>query len=93
MTYLGSMQQAIDANKYDSSDLIAPENTIRTVEISFYDHEIYAGDKLIASISHDTDDFVTQRWVVMVNGIRQKRWVLPPTVSTETKKCYFKDEG
>jgi hypothetical protein len=73
MTYLGSMQQAIDANKYDSSDLIAPENTIRAVEISFYDHEIYAGDKLIASISHDTDDFVTQRWVVMVNGVEIHR--------------------
>jgi hypothetical protein len=77
MTYLGSMQQAIDANKYDSSDLIAPENTIRTVEISFYDHEIYAGNELIASISHDTDDFVTQRWVVMVNGVeiyRSNTW-------------------
>jgi hypothetical protein len=73
MTYVGSMQQAIDANKHDSLGSIAPENTIRAVEISFDDHEIYAGDKLIASISHDTDDFVTQRWAVMVNGVEIHR--------------------
>jgi hypothetical protein len=73
MTYLGSMQQAVDANKHDSLSSIAPENTIRAVEISFYDHEIYAGNELIASITHDTDDFVTQRWVVMVNGIEIHR--------------------
>lgn len=73
MTYLGSMQQAIDANKDDSLGSIAPENTIRTVEISFYDHEVYAGNELIATITHDTDDFVTQRWVVMVNGIEIHR--------------------
>jgi hypothetical protein len=73
MTYLGSMQQAVDANKHDSLGSIAPENTIRAVEISFYDHEIYAGDELIASISHDADDFVTQRWVVMVNGVEIHR--------------------
>jgi hypothetical protein len=37
------------------------------VEISFYDHEYYNGDKLVAAITHD-DDHLTQRWVVMVNG-------------------------
>ncbi len=82
MTHLGSTQQAIDVNKHDSyTDSIAPENSIRAVEISFYDHEIYAGKNLIATISHDTDDFVTQRWVVMVNGLeihRANTWV----------KCY-----
>ncbi|MCC5602148.1 hypothetical protein [Nostoc favosum] len=36
------------------------------VEISFYEHEYYAGNQLIASISHD-DSHLTQRWVVMVN--------------------------
>jgi hypothetical protein len=50
-----------------------PENSIRAVEISFYDHEIYAGDRLIASITHDSDDFVTQRWVVMINGLEIHR--------------------
>ncbi|MBE8992227.1 hypothetical protein, partial [Nostoc sp. LEGE 12450] len=36
------------------------------VEISFDHHEYYAGDELLASISHD-DNHLTQRWVVMVN--------------------------
>ena len=39
---------------------------IRTVEINFYEHEVYKGDQQIASITHDSDDFQTQRWVVMV---------------------------
>ncbi len=43
---------------------IAPE--ITTVEITFYDHEVYALGKQIASITHDHSDFATQRWVVMV---------------------------
>jgi hypothetical protein len=42
-------------------------NELTTVEISFYDHEIYADSKLIASITHD-DNHLTQRWVVMVNN-------------------------
>ncbi|MBD2505291.1 hypothetical protein [Anabaena azotica] len=46
---------------------IAPESlTVR--EISFYETEYYAGDKLIATVSYDSEDFVTLRWVVMVNG-------------------------
>jgi hypothetical protein len=36
------------------------------IEISFYDHEYYAGDKLIAAISYDDD--LTRPWVVMVNS-------------------------
>ena len=51
---------------------IAPE-PLTTVEITFYDHEIYAGDKLIASIAHDDNDFVTQRWVVTANGAEEHR--------------------
>ncbi|PAX59659.1 hypothetical protein [Brunnivagina elsteri] len=74
MTHLGSIQQAQKCDKYSAAkDFATPENTIRAIEISFFDHEIYAGDKLIASISHDTDDFVTQRWVVMVNGVEIHR--------------------
>ncbi|MCC5618086.1 hypothetical protein LC605_23975 [Nostoc sp. CHAB 5836] len=36
------------------------------IEISFYDHEYYAGDKLIAAIHYDDD--LTRPWVVMVNN-------------------------
>jgi hypothetical protein len=60
------------ASKIQKVTLAAPDEqateSLTTVEISFYDHEYYAGDKLIASITYDDTDFVTQRWVVMVNN-------------------------
>jgi hypothetical protein len=67
MTYLTTVQQASknvkrEAVQETTKDLLASESDIRAVEISFYDHEIYAGDRLIASITHDTDDFVTIRY-------------------------------
>ena len=40
---------------------------LRVVEISFYDHEVYADGKLIASIGHD--DNLTQPWLVLINGV------------------------
>ncbi|MCC5618318.1 hypothetical protein LC605_25190 [Nostoc sp. CHAB 5836] len=46
---------------------ITPANIALTpIEISFYDHEYYAGDKLIAAIHYDDD--LTRPWVVMVNN-------------------------
>ncbi len=87
MTYLTTARQALKSDKREplqetTKDLSKkPASNIRAVEISFYDHEIYAGDNLIASITHDVDDFVTQRWVVMVNGFlihRANTWA----------KCY-----
>jgi hypothetical protein len=45
---------------------VKPVEELRSVEISFEDHEFYAGQKLVASISHDDD--LTQPWIVMVNG-------------------------
>jgi hypothetical protein len=44
---------------------------LTTREISFYDHEIYCGDELIASITHD--DHLTQPWVVVVEGVEKFR--------------------
>jgi hypothetical protein len=48
---------------------VKPVEELTSLEISFYDHEIYCGDKLVASITHDDNDFVMQRWVVMINGV------------------------
>ena len=77
MPYSCRTQQVLNRNKhkqYYATDLNANhENSIRTLEISFYDHEIYAGEKLIACITHDHDDFATQRWVVMINGVEVHR--------------------
>jgi hypothetical protein len=75
MTYLINTQQAqaeIQSQIVEQTQIPAKKE-IRAVEISFYDHEIYAGERLIASITHDTDDFVTQRWVVMVNDVEIHR--------------------
>jgi hypothetical protein len=44
---------------------------LTTVEISFYDHEFYALNELIAAITYDDD--LTQPWVVIVNGAEQFR--------------------
>jgi hypothetical protein len=71
MTHLINAQQAqaeIESQIVEQTQILAKKE-IRAIEISFYDHEIYAGNELIATITHDTDDFVTQRWVVMVNGV------------------------
>jgi hypothetical protein len=61
------LQKVADEQATTQAQPVAPES-LTTVEISFYDHEIYAGDKLIASITYDDTDFVTQPWVVMVNN-------------------------
>ncbi|MHC5614431.1 MAG: hypothetical protein ACYTXA_26445 [Nostoc sp.] len=58
-------QAELDHYIADQAQAIAPE-PLRIVEISFSHHEYYAGDELVASISHD-DSHLTQRWVVMVN--------------------------
>jgi hypothetical protein len=60
-------QVELDNHIKGQAQAIAPEE-IRVIEISFYDHQIYAAKTLIARITHDDNDFVTQRWVVMVNG-------------------------
>ena len=59
-------QAELDDYIADQAQVVAPE-PLRIVEISFDHHEYYAGDELVASISHD-DNHLTQRWVVMVNG-------------------------
>ncbi|MCC5633636.1 hypothetical protein LC613_40075 [Nostoc sphaeroides CHAB 2801] len=58
-------QAELDQHIAHQAQAVAPE-PLRIVEISFGDHEYYAGNQLVASISYD-DDHLTQRWVVMVN--------------------------
>ncbi|MBW4566086.1 MAG: hypothetical protein KME32_34445 [Mojavia pulchra JT2-VF2] len=69
-------QAELDRHIADQAQAVAPEE-LTIVEISFYDHEYYAGNQLIAAITHDADDFVTQRWVVMVNGAEAHRAATP----------------
>ncbi|MFN6487971.1 MULTISPECIES: hypothetical protein [unclassified Nostoc] len=58
-------QAELDSYIADQAQVVAPE-PLGIVEISFDHHEYYAGNQLIASISHD-DNHLTQRWVVMIN--------------------------
>ncbi|MBD2536649.1 hypothetical protein H6G97_48335 [Nostoc flagelliforme FACHB-838] len=58
-------QAELDSYIADQVQVVAPE-PLTIVEISFDHHEYYAGNQLLASISHD-DNHLTQRWVVMVN--------------------------
>ena len=60
------------ADEQTIAQALAPE-PLTTVEITFYHHEVYTDNKLIASITHDHTDFVTQRWVVTVNGVEEHR--------------------
>ncbi|MHC5763024.1 hypothetical protein, partial [Nostoc sp.] len=59
-------QTELDHFIADQAQAVAPE-PLTIVEISFDHHEYYAGDELVASISHD-NNHLTQPWVVMVNG-------------------------
>jgi hypothetical protein len=42
--------------------------TLTTREITFYDHEVLAGEEVVAEIHYNHDDFETQRWVVYISG-------------------------
>ncbi|BDI20649.1 hypothetical protein ANSO36C_64510 (plasmid) [Nostoc cf. commune SO-36] len=85
MPYTTYTQQAIPSSSVDEQALaqaelnhhlktqaeaVAPEH-LTTVEISFYDHEYYLGEKLVAAITYDDD--LTQPWVVMVNAKEKHR--------------------
>ncbi|MBD2359326.1 hypothetical protein H6G41_32890 [Tolypothrix sp. FACHB-123] len=65
-------QAELEQNITQQGEALAPEE-FTIVEITCYDYEIYVGDKLIASITYDHDDFVTQRWVVIVNSVEEHR--------------------
>jgi hypothetical protein len=69
-------QAELDRHIADQAQVVAPEE-LKVVEISFYDHEYYVGNQLIATITHDTDDFATQRWVVIVNSVEVHRAATP----------------
>lgn len=78
MAYSTNTLQAVTAQPLESPQSL---NDIRTVEISFEEHEIYIGVRAIAKIVCENDDFATQPWVVTVNGIEIHR-------ANTWAKCY-----
>ncbi|AKG21306.1 hypothetical protein [Calothrix sp. 336/3] len=75
------MTYATDAFQVSSSERHEPPRNlsdIKAVEISFEEHEIFAGDRAIAKIILTDEDFETQPWIVSVNGIeiyRANTWM------------------
>jgi hypothetical protein len=79
------MTYATDAFQVSSTERHEPPrnlNDIKAVEICFEEHEIFAGDRaiakccrlrLIAKIILTDEDFETQPWVVIINGIEIHR--------------------
>lgn len=76
----GALQIELESNLQRQAQLLAPEN-FKAIEITFYDHEVYAGDKLIGCIAYEYEDFTTQCWVVRVNNIEIHR-------ANTWAKCY-----
>lgn len=87
MTHITDTQQALFAHEVEKDasnqtelenhptqerQIVSPQE-LKVIEISFYDHEIYAGKKLIACITYHCDDCITQPWLVMVNGVEIHR--------------------
>jgi hypothetical protein len=77
-------QAAAQAELYNhleaQAQTFAPEE-YTSVEITFYDHEIYSNGLLIARISHNDSDFITQRWLVIINNKEEFR-------ANTWAKCY-----
>ncbi|MBD2505383.1 hypothetical protein [Anabaena azotica] len=71
-----ALDQQAQAQIANQAQAVAPKS-LTVKEISFYEQEYYAGGKLIATITYDSEDFVTQRWVVMVNGQEIHRHYTP----------------
>ncbi|MBD2616376.1 hypothetical protein H6G94_35000 [Nostoc punctiforme FACHB-252] len=77
MTYIAHTQQRVDEQSLAQAELVqymdeqaqavAPE-PLTTVEINPNHFEVYAGKWLVAYITYDYSDFITQPWVVMVAG-------------------------
>ncbi|MDZ8106718.1 MAG: hypothetical protein RM338_14025 [Nostoc sp. DedQUE12a] len=82
MTYIAHTQQPVSEHDLAQAELaqymneqaqaVAPE-PLTTVEINSHHFEVYAGKWLVAYITYDYSDFITQPWVVMVNGVEKFR--------------------
>ncbi|MBW4617701.1 MAG: hypothetical protein KME21_31830 [Desmonostoc vinosum HA7617-LM4] len=80
-------QTELDQFIATQAQAVAPEQ-LRTVEISFYDHEYYIGNQLVAAITHDHD--LTQPWVVMVNNTEVFR-AATPMMCDRYIRIHYKD--
>ncbi|MDF5730818.1 MAG: hypothetical protein PUP92_23085 [Rhizonema sp. PD38] len=72
-------QAELNAYISQQAQEIAPEPEVQFIDLDgFYNYKALANGKTIAIITHDSDDFVTQPWVVMVGEVevhRANTWV------------------
>jgi hypothetical protein len=76
MTYVTGTRQVLESHHSQSLQSISE---IKAVEKSFEEHEIYFGDKALARIIYNDEDFVTQPWMVIINGLeihRASTWAI-----------------
>jgi hypothetical protein len=76
MTYVTGTRQPLESHRSKSLQSLSE---IKAVEISFEEHEIYAGERAIAKIIYDDSDFITQPWMVIINGLeihRASTWAI-----------------
>jgi hypothetical protein len=70
MMYVTGTRQPLESHRSKSLQSLSE---IKAVEISFEEHEIYAGERAIAKIIYNDEDFVTQPWMVIINGLETHR--------------------
>ncbi|AFZ01327.1 hypothetical protein [Calothrix sp. PCC 6303] len=70
MTYVTGTRQPLENHHSQSLQSLSE---IKAVEISFEEHEIYAGERAIARIIYNDEDFITQPWMVIINGLEVHR--------------------
>ncbi|MBO3463098.1 hypothetical protein G7B40_037990 [Aetokthonos hydrillicola Thurmond2011] len=67
-------QAELDAHIESQAQEIAPEPEIQFIDLDgFYTYEAQVALQVIATITHDCEDFVTQPWVVMVGEVEVHR--------------------
>ncbi|MBO3463466.1 hypothetical protein G7B40_039340 [Aetokthonos hydrillicola Thurmond2011] len=67
-------QAELDSHIEAQAQEIAPEPEIQFIDLDgFYTYEAQLAGQVIATITHDCEDFVTQPWVVMVGEVEVHR--------------------
>ena len=67
-------QAELNAYIEAQAQAIAPEPEIQFIDLdAFYNYEAQVAGEVIATITHDCADFITQRWVVMVGEVEIHR--------------------
>ncbi len=67
-------QSELNAYIANLAQEIAPEPEVQFIDLNgFYNYEALANGETIAIITHDSDNFVTQPWIVMVGEVEVHR--------------------